>query len=61
MASSQDKANLRDGNDTSQMSFNKDVAYSQRDKTSFRAQNVAASADKFNPQRIASYPKPIDN
>ncbi len=48
-------------NDESQASFNQEKAESQRDKTSFRAQNVAASADKYNPQRIASYPKPIDN
>lgn len=40
--------------------FNKSVAESQRQKTAFRAQKTALSADKFNPARIASYPKPID-
>ncbi len=61
MASQQDLANMRAGSDESQMAFNKEVAESQRDKTAFRAHNVSLSADKFNPQRIPSYPKPIDN
>ncbi len=52
---------MKDRNDESQMDYNTEVAKSQRDKRAFRAQNVALSADKFNPARIASYPKPIDN
>lgn len=61
MASSQDKLSRQYGNDESQISFNQGIAESQREKTAYRAQTVSASADKFNPQRIASYPKPIDN
>lgn len=49
------------GNDNSQMDYNEQTAKAQRDKTSFRAQKTALSADKYNPNRIPSYPKPIDN
>lgn len=52
MASEQDKQNLRDGNDTSQMSFNNNIATSQRDKTASRAQKVAVSADPFASGRL---------
>lgn len=61
MASSADNANRKAGSDESQMAWNESKAAEQRDKTSFRAQSVSASADKFNPNRIPSYPKPIDN
>ena len=60
MASSQDTAHRRGGSDESQMSFNASVANAQKEKTLFRAQKVSLSADKYNPNRIASYPKPID-
>lgn len=48
------------GNDNSQMDYNESTAKSQVDKTGTRANQVALSADKFNPNRIPSYPKPID-
>lgn len=52
MASKQDKNNLRDGNDTSQISFNQKIAEGQRDKTTFRSEKVGQSADPFASGRL---------
>ena len=52
MASSIDTANRKAGSDQSQTAYNHSVADSQRDKTSFRAQKVASSADPYNPARL---------
>lgn len=60
MASHQDTISRKLGGDQSHMTHNHSIARSQNEKTGLRAQKVALSADKYNPARIASYPKPID-
>ncbi len=48
-------------NSEEEMDYNERVAKAQRDKSAFRAQTVSLSADKYDPRRISSYPKPIDD
>lgn len=52
MASAQDNANRKNGNDESQISFNQNMAEAQRDKTTFRANSVARTADPFASGRL---------
>ncbi len=54
MASKQDDYNRRFGNDESQISNNHNIAMAQGEKTSFRAHQVALSADKYNPARLSN-------
>lgn len=52
MASSADRESLKNGNSQYEAAFNEGMAKVQRDKTSFRANNVARSADPFASGRL---------